>query len=98
MAEFRSGHQDGRQTQTLDHGPSQRARTLLHGENRALETSLRHVEIDRNELKDRLDKALGRVETLSRQLGEEYVRGVMDTLQRMGQFPAEKGEDGTKGE
>ena len=67
-------------------------------ENRALETSLRHVEKDRNELKERLDKTIARVEMLSRQLGEEYVRGVMDTLQRMGQFPAEKGEDGTKGE
>src|SRR5690606_27908794 len=56
-------------------------------ENKVLQTSLHHVEEDRNELKERLDKATIRIEILSKQLGEEYVRGVMDTLQRMGQFP-----------
>jgi len=65
-------------------------------ENKALQTSLSHLEADREELKDRLDKAMTRIETLSRQLGEEYVRGVMDTLQRMGQFPAGQGNHQSK--
>jgi DNA-binding transcriptional MerR regulator len=60
-------------------------------ENRELQTSLRHIETDKEDLRKRLDTVLERVETLSKQLGEEYVRGVMDTLQRMGQFPAGQG-------
>ena len=65
-------------------------------DNKALQTSLRHADQDREDLKERLDKAQARIESLSKQLGEEYVRGVMETLQRLGQFPAGQGRDGAK--
>ena len=64
---------------------------IVRLENRELKTSLRYSDKEREDLKKRLDTAQSRIEALSKQLGEEYVRGVMDTLQRVGHLPAEQG-------
>jgi DNA-binding transcriptional MerR regulator len=66
----------------------------LREEKARLETELRltqeQLETSREEMDSKdveLEKAQKRIEELSRQLGEEYVRGVMDTLERKGDLP-----------
>ena len=65
-----------------------------------LETSLEHTKHDLEAKQGELDTAREQLKAtqkeivqLSQKLGEEYVRGVMDALQRMGQFPSEHGNN-----
>ncbi len=60
-----------------------------------LETSLSSKVDNLSEAKTQLEVARQEVIKLSKQLGEEYIRGVMDTLQRMGQLPKEQGGGGS---
>ena len=60
-------------------------------ENTRLETRLEMTETDLAASRAALKEAQSRVEALIKEAGEQYTKGVMETLQRMGQFPAGQG-------
>jgi septal ring factor EnvC (AmiA/AmiB activator) len=72
----------------------------LREEKVRIETVLKMTQEQRDTLEERLsekdeqlDKTRQRIEELAQQLGEEYVRGVMETLERRGELPRKEDKD-----
>lgn len=64
----------------------------LREEKARLEGTLTEKTRELDETKTELRRARDSIEALSRRLGDEYVRGVMETLERKGDLPKREGE------
>ena len=60
-------------------------------ENTRLETKLGMTETELTSTRDALKEAQARIEVLIREAGEQYTKGVMDTLERVGQLSPRPG-------
>jgi DNA-binding transcriptional MerR regulator len=61
--------------------------SALREEKTRLETALEYTKAELSTSQEQLQEARAKIEQLSRQLGEEYARGVLETLERRGDLP-----------
>jgi DNA-binding transcriptional MerR regulator len=63
---------------------------VIRVENATLKTTVEYLKVQLEKAEEKLEKASQEVNQLNRQLGQEYVRGVLDTLREKGDLPKQQ--------